>query len=169
MKRSRIISTILLGLGVLLFASTTGVAQTYTYDEAGRLTGASYADGSTITYSYDANGNLLERAATTPTTSVEGGVSGVSGSSLTVGPNPVTNQATIGVTTNQTGPLLLSIVDLQGTIVATLTVEQSNSDQVVRWDGTGQTGEPVPSGLYVVRLLTEENQTIANARVLVLR
>jgi len=34
-------------------------AETYTYDDTGRLTSVVYDDGSSITYSYDNNGNLL--------------------------------------------------------------------------------------------------------------
>ena len=33
--------------------------ETYTYGDTGRLTGVIYDDGSSITYSYDNNGNLL--------------------------------------------------------------------------------------------------------------
>ena len=33
----------------------------YTYDAAGRLTGANYGDGVNIVYTYDPNGNLLKR------------------------------------------------------------------------------------------------------------
>ncbi len=33
----------------------------YSYDAAGRLTGADYGDGLKVVYTYDANGNLLER------------------------------------------------------------------------------------------------------------
>ena len=32
-------------------------ADTYTYDQIGRLTGVTYTDGSTITYAYDDAGN----------------------------------------------------------------------------------------------------------------
>ena len=39
-------------------------ADTYTYDEAGRLTAVTYAGGSTITYSYDLAGNILQRMMT---------------------------------------------------------------------------------------------------------
>ena len=41
-----------------------GNSMSYTYDDAGRLTGVEYPDGSVITYAYDAMGNLLEREVT---------------------------------------------------------------------------------------------------------
>ena len=39
-------------------------ADTYTYDAAGRLTAVTYAGGSTIAYSYDTAGNILQRVMT---------------------------------------------------------------------------------------------------------
>lgn len=47
-------------LATLLFLlSTTVMADTYQYDKAGRLTTVNYDDGTSITYQYDANGNLI--------------------------------------------------------------------------------------------------------------
>jgi YD repeat-containing protein len=37
----------------------------YTYDAAGRLTRADYANGGSIAYTYDPSGNLLNRTVTT--------------------------------------------------------------------------------------------------------
>ena len=52
-------------IGALLILSMVAPASfvsaltaNYTYDAAGRLTGAEYDIGSSITYAYDANGNL---------------------------------------------------------------------------------------------------------------
>jgi len=39
---------------------TPANAETYTYDAAGRLTSVTYDDGSSITYTYDNTGNILE-------------------------------------------------------------------------------------------------------------
>jgi YD repeat-containing protein len=38
----------------------------FAYDQAGRLVQATYSDGTTITYAYDANGNLTERKVSAP-------------------------------------------------------------------------------------------------------
>ena len=66
----------------------TGTAQTCTYDESGRLSGIAYSDGSTISYGYDANGNLLERITRVPS----GAAEDIGGEEqtwrLTAGPNP---------------------------------------------------------------------------------
>jgi YD repeat-containing protein len=55
-----------LTLALVFFAvGTSGVVGAttvlYTYDAAGRLTGADYGGGLNIVYTYDANGNLLNR------------------------------------------------------------------------------------------------------------
>jgi YD repeat-containing protein len=49
-------------VSVAVFAGTIN----YTYDNAGRLTGADYGDGKTIAFTYDNNGNLLERDIQVP-------------------------------------------------------------------------------------------------------
>jgi YD repeat-containing protein len=41
----------------LVIAGSTAFADTYTYDQYGRLTGVTYSDGSSVTYAYDAAGN----------------------------------------------------------------------------------------------------------------
>lgn len=43
----------------------------YTYDDAGRLVGVDYGDGTSITYTYDNAGNLLRREVTVPCDAVE--------------------------------------------------------------------------------------------------
>jgi len=63
-------SRALLFVGVLAWASASGahtqVTQTYTYDDAGRIT--SVSDGTTaITYTWDANTNMLTRTVPEPT------------------------------------------------------------------------------------------------------
>ncbi|MBN4079549.1 chitobiase/beta-hexosaminidase C-terminal domain-containing protein [Beggiatoa alba] len=57
----------------MLVLPSAGNAETYAYDTAGRLTSATYDDGSSITYTYDSSGNILQQQvatldATAPTT-----------------------------------------------------------------------------------------------------
>ena len=49
-------------VGGSLVCLPSALAETYSYDLAGRLVRVSYPDGSAIAYSYDANGNILVTA-----------------------------------------------------------------------------------------------------------
>jgi len=66
-------------MGVLLGASMTCLAETYSYDATGRLTGVVYDDGSSLSYQYDANGNRLARTAALAGSNTGSGSSGGGG------------------------------------------------------------------------------------------
>lgn len=83
----------------LLAVPASAGAIIYTYDDAGRLTGADYGGGKSIIYAYDANGNLLQRkinsAAVNPVPDIkangqDGAINVGEGTpvSITVGLNP---------------------------------------------------------------------------------
>lgn len=55
-KRNVLLGVAVIG-AILLAVGTNSFADTYTYDALGRLTGVTYADGSSITYAYDDAGN----------------------------------------------------------------------------------------------------------------
>ena len=55
-------------LSLFIWASAFAGAINYTYDNAGRLTGADYGSSRTIQYTYDNNGNLLTRNVSVPAT-----------------------------------------------------------------------------------------------------
>jgi len=57
---SKLLFQILLGFTFVGF-STICQAESYTYDAAGRLTGTIYDDGTSVSYGYDANGNMLSK------------------------------------------------------------------------------------------------------------
>ena len=66
------ITTLLLHATVILallsvFAVARAEAETYTYDTVGRLTHVAYLDGTSLDYTYDANGNRLALVASAPT------------------------------------------------------------------------------------------------------
>ena len=86
---------------VTLFPITL-YAETYTYDETGRLSAVSYADGSAIAYSYDANGNILGKSIT-PAADRTAPVITLQGD------NPVT--LAVGVTYNDAGATATDDVD----------------------------------------------------------
>jgi YD repeat-containing protein len=73
----RVICMTLIALG--LISSSIAASVTYEHDTQGRLQKATYADGTTVTYSYDLNGNRISAvvtpAADTTPPSVPGGLS----------------------------------------------------------------------------------------------
>ena len=66
--KTKITAILAMVMFLSLFVSVPAFAGTinYTYDNAGRLTGADYGDSKTIAFTYDNNGNLLERDMHTP-------------------------------------------------------------------------------------------------------
>jgi YD repeat-containing protein len=58
--------TVLLFAALLLAVILSADTVNYKYDDAGRLTGVSYADGTVIAYTYDNAGNMLARTVTAP-------------------------------------------------------------------------------------------------------
>lgn len=47
---------------ILFFSASIGYAETYTYDDTGRLTGVTYDDNTSISYTYDNAGNILQQS-----------------------------------------------------------------------------------------------------------
>jgi len=60
---------------LLIVLPATAAAQQYTYDASGRLTRVTYAEGTTISYTYDAGGNAISTSVT-PTPPGGGGSGG---------------------------------------------------------------------------------------------
>lgn len=57
--KTQCIDTLVMLTFVLVFAVVESKAETYTYNEVGRLTRVVYTDGTAIEYTYDDNGNRL--------------------------------------------------------------------------------------------------------------
>ena len=74
--RSDIVAIVAAWAALLFVCLCSGAAfaETYTYDAAGRLTGVTYPDGSSITYVLDGNGNLTTIAQNEPPDSDDDGV-----------------------------------------------------------------------------------------------
>lgn len=80
MKNQRILD-LFARLALVVIAVTFGrgaLAQSFKYDAAGRLTQVTYAGGTTVSYTYDASGNLVSQA-TTPQPPASGGGGGGGG------------------------------------------------------------------------------------------
>jgi hypothetical protein len=67
-------------------------------------------------------------------------------------PNPTRGAADIVFTPTRAGILRLDVFDVAGRRIAELANGRFEGRSVVRWDGTGRDGTPVPAGVYFVRL-----------------
>jgi YD repeat-containing protein len=66
LKYHSAILMVLVVIGIAIFAADIALADIYTYDQYGRLTGVSYSDGSSVTYTYDDAGNRTVVTQTPP-------------------------------------------------------------------------------------------------------
>ncbi|MGH7742835.1 MAG: T9SS type A sorting domain-containing protein [Candidatus Eiseniibacteriota bacterium] len=105
----------------VLPASSVRAAETYAYDAQSRLTDASYSDGSSLHYTYDANGNLLSVVSSGGTTAVDPRVPESFQFALgSLTPNPGSGQRSINFSIAAAGHVRLSVTDVAGRAVATL-------------------------------------------------
>jgi hypothetical protein len=84
------------------------------------------------------------------------------------GPNPFSNSTVVTYQLPEAGPVNLSVFDLAGSMITTL-ANGAHGPGVygVRWDGEDSEGVPVPSGTYVVRLVS--SGLVESKRVVVMR
>ncbi|MGE3801094.1 MAG: FlgD immunoglobulin-like domain containing protein [Candidatus Kapaibacterium sp.] len=145
-------------------------AQTYTYDDAGRLTEARYSDGSTIRYAYDKNGNLLERVTNVIPSSVEGVAGEEKSRQIEVSPNPTSGGTTISFDLSGEIGVVATIVDMQGNQVALLNIgnEELRRGEVF-WDGRNMLGAEMPSGVYHIQLRSDNEAVVASAKIILTR
>jgi YD repeat-containing protein len=119
-----VVSVLLLALTAALSAlapSGARAGETYAHDAQGRLTDAAYADGSTIHYTYDANGNVLSIVSTGATTAVGPPATEVFAFALgPATPNPGAGDRRIAFTIAAAGHVRLRVTDVAGRAVATL-------------------------------------------------
>jgi len=100
-------------------ASRSFAAETYTYDTVGRLTDLGYEDGSSIRYTYDANGNILSVVTSPATSAVESGEP----PQFALGPtrpNPGSGTRNLVFSIPTGGHVTLRVFDVGGREVATL-------------------------------------------------
>jgi YD repeat-containing protein len=94
--------------------------ETYAHDARGRLTDAAYADGSTIHYTYDANGNLLSIVSSGASTGVDPKTATFEFALGPVTPNPGAGDRRLAFSIRSPGRVRLSVTDVAGRAVATL-------------------------------------------------
>ena len=95
-------------------------AETYQHDPLGRLTGVAYANGGSIHYTYDANGNLLSIVTSLAATAVDGGVPALQFALGPTTPNPGSGPRSMAFTIPARGHVTLRVFDVAGREVATL-------------------------------------------------
>jgi hypothetical protein len=84
---------------------------------------------------------------------------------LSVYPNPFAGQLTLDFDIPQAGPATLAVFNLQGQMVRILHQGPMDAGQHrQQWDGTTESGAPLPSGLYLVQLRSGEE--VVNVKVL---
>jgi PKD domain-containing protein len=108
-------------------------------------------------------------------TALKGAVTGVGPRGSDIGlrleparPNPFGLMTTIGFELPRPGHTRLTILDLQGRVVATLVDDfRSAGPAVSIWQGRGSSGRTMPAGLYIARL--EHEGAVASTRLVRVR
>ena len=139
-----------LTLAVLLLAAAVPVhaGETYAHDAQGRLTDATYTNGSAIHFTYDANGNVLSIVSTGATNGVDPTTAGYGFALGPVTPNPGAGDRRIAFSIHSAGRVRLNVTDVAGRAVATLYDRElppgryTASFSSARW----------PGGVYFYRL-----------------
>ena len=122
-------------------------AETYAYDTIGRMTDVVYANGSSIHYTYDANGNLLS-IVTSGTTGVPDPAAPLTFSLGPCTPNPGSGERTIAFSTPTRGFVTLRVFDVAGREVAALLDRSLDPQRYVAHFSTDRWG----GGVYFYRL-----------------
>ncbi|MEI6886167.1 MAG: agmatine deiminase family protein [Bacteroidota bacterium] len=98
-----------------------------------------------------------------------GGTGEVHSTGLSAGnfPNPFTNKTTIHFSLGEEGIISLGIFDLNGKLIRELgSGTYSAGKHSENWDGTDNTGNKVPAGIYLYRLTTEK-ETLVKRMILI--
>jgi YD repeat-containing protein len=106
-------------LGLALGPVPARAAETYQYDAMGRLTDVAYANGGSLHYAYDSNGNILS-VTTSLATGVDAGGPQLSFSLGPVTPNPGRGARDLVFAIPARGHVSLRVFDAMGRLVATL-------------------------------------------------
>ena len=150
---TRVIRAHWFGLGFaalwLVAAVPARAGETYQHDAQGRLTDATYADGSSIHYTYDANGNLLSIVSSGATAGIDPKTPATYEFALgPVSPNPGSGDRRIAFSVATAGRVRLRVTDVAGRAVATLYDRDLTPGRYVASFGSARW----PGGVYFYRL-----------------
>lgn len=82
-------------------------------------------------------------------------------------PNPFNQHITILIRSSQSCPINLSIFNIGGELIKSISIEQPNLPQhQIGWDGTDADGRTVPSGIYLIQLQSRMGQRIVKAAMI---
>ena len=123
---------------IMLLWVVAAAAQTtrYSYDNLNRLTRVTYANGTIVTYNYDANGNRISEIITGGTGIMQINDNG----EVSLYPNPVKNDLYIKTPSEKS---VIKIYSLQGSLLKTISAYQSNDQIDV---------STLMSGVYLVKI-----------------
>ncbi|MCK5115290.1 MAG: T9SS type A sorting domain-containing protein [Candidatus Aegiribacteria sp.] len=149
---------------VLLGASSrTIVESSADPGESFYLDGSTWVDLTTL----DPTANFCVKALTNP---IGTSISGEEWAALQplsadpVYPNPFSSQVTVPFTIAETGLINISVFDLSGRQIHTITSEEfAAGAHTVSWEGTDDSGNRVTSGIYFVRIWS--NDLVVTSRV----
>jgi YD repeat-containing protein len=148
---------------VVLFAMQGPTAvETYQHDALGRLTDVAYANGGSLHYTYDANGNILS-VITSLATGVEGNGPPLQFALGPTTPNPGSGARNMAFTIPARGHVSLRVFDVSGRVVATLYDRVLDPGHYNAQFSTDRWG----NGVYFYRLQTAGH--VRSGRLVVLR
>jgi len=147
---------------LLAWAAPCLAAESYTYDTQSRLTDLSYANGGSLHYTYDANGNVLS-IITSLATGVEDNGAPLQFALGPTTPNPGSGPRNMAFTIPARAHVTLRVFDVAGREVATLYDRVLDAGRYNAQFSTDRWG----NGVYFYRLETAGH--VRSGRMVVLR
>lgn len=124
-------------------------AETYVHDTQGRLTDATYQNGSSIHYVYDPNGNLVSIVTSFSSTGIDSDTPESFPLAMgTARPNPGSGPRTLSFSIAVAGRVTLRVTDVAGRAVATLYDRELTPGRYVASFDSGRWA----AGIYFCRL-----------------
>jgi len=108
-----------IAFALALWSAPALAAESYTYDTQSRLTDVSYQNGSSLHYTYDANGNIVS-IITSLVTAVENGPTSYQFALGSTAPNPGNGPRDVSFTMAARGRVTLRVFDVSGRLAQTL-------------------------------------------------